>query len=279
MIFTTVSSTPSLMLITISLILLTLIRSSFRSLDSTIPTPFLPCLFAPLRINLHPAFVDNFNFLGIIINKHLNWTSHVDMLTAKFSKTIGILNTLKHILPINIMRTIYNSLILCHLNYGVLLWGPKLHLNDRLHILQKKAVRIITGNSYFAHSEPLFKQLCLLKIGDIYKCQLLKFIFKLIHEQLPHYFKQFAIKFRNQQHNYATRICHNAIIPNVNHEFAKRSIRFNAPAAYNSSNLNIIEKIYSHSFNGFCIYVKYKLIDSYNNTLLLLYLYPIIFSI
>ena len=83
------------------------------------------------------AFVDNFNFLGIIINKHLKWTSHVDMLTAKLSKTIGILNTLKHILPINIMRTIYNSLILCHLNYGVLLWGPKLHLNDRLHILQK----------------------------------------------------------------------------------------------------------------------------------------------
>ena len=54
MIFTTVSSTPSLMLITPSLLLLTLIRSSFRSFDSTIPTPFLPCLFAPLRINLHP---------------------------------------------------------------------------------------------------------------------------------------------------------------------------------------------------------------------------------
>ena len=37
------------MLIALSLLLLTLIRSSFRSLDSTIPTPFLPCLFAPLR--------------------------------------------------------------------------------------------------------------------------------------------------------------------------------------------------------------------------------------
>ena len=73
------------------------------------------------------AFVDHFNFLlGIIINAYLNWTSHVDMLTAKLSKTIGILNTLKHILPINIMRTIFNSLILCHLNYGVLLWGHKL---------------------------------------------------------------------------------------------------------------------------------------------------------
>ena len=210
-------------------------------------------------------FVDNFNFLGIIINKHLNWTSHVDMLTAKLSKTIGILNTLKHVLPINIMRTIYNSLILCHLNYGVLLWGPKLHMNDRLHILQKKAVRIITCSSYFAHSEPLFKQLCLLKICDIYKCQLLKFIFKLTHKQLPQYFEQFTFTFRNQLHNYATRTCRNVLIPNINHEFAKRSIRFIAPTAYNSTHGNIIDKIYSHSFVGFCIYVKFKLLDSYNS--------------
>ena len=83
-------------------------------------------------------FVDNFNFLAIIINKHLNWTNHVDMFTAKLSNSIGILNTLKHVLPINIMRTIYNSLILCHLSYGVLLWVPKLQVNDILHILQQK---------------------------------------------------------------------------------------------------------------------------------------------
>ena len=80
-------------------------------------------------------FVENVNCLGIIINKHLNWTSRVDMLTAKLSNTntIGILNTLKHVLPISIMRTIYNSLILCHLKYGVLLMGPKLHMNDIGH--------------------------------------------------------------------------------------------------------------------------------------------------
>ena len=150
----------------------------------------------------------------------------------------------KHNLPANVSdhftdlvqqifpdSAIYNSLILCHLNYGVLLWGLKLHVNDKLHI-QKKAVRIITCNSYFAHSEPLFKQLRLLKTCDIYKCQLLKFIFKLIHKQLSQYFKQFTFTFRNQQHNYATRTCQNIFIPNVNHEFAKRSIRFIAPAAY-----------------------------------------------
>ena len=134
-------------------------------------------------------------------------------------------------------------------------------LHHCLHILQKKAVRIITCNSYFAHSEPLFKQLRLLKTCDIYKCQLLKFIFKLIHKQLPYHFKQFTFTFRNQQHNYATRKCQNVSIPNVNHEFAKRSIRFIAPSAYNSTHGNIIDKIYTHSFVG---YVKFQLIDSYN---------------
>ena len=83
-------------------------------------------------------FIDNFNFRGITINKHLNWTKHMDILPAKIAKTVGILNTLKQVLPINILKMIYNSLILCHLNYGILLWGAQHNANDKLHKLQKK---------------------------------------------------------------------------------------------------------------------------------------------
>ena len=91
-------------------------------------------------------FIDNFNFLGITINKHLNWSNHIDKLSAKICKTIGVLNSLKHVLPNNIKRTIYNSLIVCHLNYGILLWGSQLKIDDKLHKLQKKAVRILLLN-------------------------------------------------------------------------------------------------------------------------------------
>ena len=97
-------------------------------------------------------FIDNFNFLGITINKHLNWTKHMDILSAKIAKTVGILNTLKHVLPTNILKMIYNSLILCHLNYGILLWGAQHNANDKLHKLQKKAIRIITCSNFLAHS-------------------------------------------------------------------------------------------------------------------------------
>ena len=143
-------------------------------------------------------------------------TSHINILSAKISKTIGILNSLKNFLPTDILS--YGIL-----NYGILLWGTQLAENDKLHKLLKRAVRIITSNSYLSHSEPLFAKLCLLKSCDIYKCQLLKCIFKLAHKQLPQYFIQIQFIFNNQQHQHNTRICQNVFVQRVNHEFAKRN--------------------------------------------------------
>ena len=108
-------------------------------------------------------YVDHFNFLGITINKHLNWASHIDALASKISKTTGVLNSLKHILSNNILRTIYNSLIVCHLNCGVLVWGTQSNLNNKIIKLQKRTVIIITSSNYLAHSEPIFKETLPLK--------------------------------------------------------------------------------------------------------------------
>ena len=209
--------------------------------------------------------VDNFNFLGITINKHLNWTSHVDALASKISKTIGVLSSLKHILSINILRTIYNSLIVCYLNYGVLVWGAQSNLNNKIVKLQKRAVRIITSSNYLAHSEPIFKKLYLLKLDDIYRIQLLKFIYKLINKQLPDYFNQNLLLYNTQRHQHATRACTNVFIPRVNHEFAKRNIRFSIAKIFNNSPDIIINKIFTHSIHGFSTYIKRYIIERYQN--------------
>ena len=78
--------------------------------------------------------VDSFNFLGIYLDKYMNWKRHTDYIASKISKSIGILNRLKHILPTEIKIMIYNSLILSHINYGILMWG---YHSDRLYKLQK----------------------------------------------------------------------------------------------------------------------------------------------
>ena len=69
--------------------------------------------------------VENFNFLGLLINEKLDWTPYLLTLSRKLSKTIGIMKRLKSFVPKPIMRIIYLSLFHSYLNYQILAWGAQ----------------------------------------------------------------------------------------------------------------------------------------------------------
>ncbi len=204
--------------------------------------------------------VENFNFLGIIINKQLNWNSHIEYISGKISITIGVLNRIKHQVPLEVLVTVYNTLLLSHINYGILLWG---HISKRIHKLQKKALRIITLSKYNAHTEPLFKQLNLLKVFDIHKLNKLKFYFKFINNELPQYFQELPLNANRDIHEYRTRQKHNVHMIRVNHVYAKYNIRYDLPVFINNTHASITDKINTHSLQGFSRYVKTKYVESY----------------
>ena len=81
--------------------------------------------------------------------------------------------------------TLYTSLFLSHIKYGLLLWGTD---GARVFLLQKKMIRTITGSEYKAHSEPLFKASEFLSISDLFNLKLLNFYYKLSYQFLPNYF-------------------------------------------------------------------------------------------
>ena len=105
----------------------------------------------------------SFNLLGVVIDEHLNWKSHTDKIANKISKNIGVLNQLKHYLPMQTLRTLY-CMIQTHLNYWNLAWGIEC---NRLNKLQKRAIRTICISKYNDHTEGLFKERKLLKFPDL----------------------------------------------------------------------------------------------------------------
>ena len=107
--------------------------------------------------------VTNFDFLGLTIDQHLTWNGHVQKKSNKISRSLGIMVKLKRFLPQNILKILYNSLILPHPQYCILSWGFK---SGTILKLQKRAVRIIRCSKYNAHTEPLLKTLNLLKIEN-----------------------------------------------------------------------------------------------------------------
>ena len=148
---------------------------------------------------------DSCKFLGIFIDKDLNWKSHIEYITNKISKIIALLGRLKHTFPKSILKNLYLSLLLPYLNYGNIIWASadKTCLNG-LVILQKKAIRIISKAKYFDHTEPLFKTLELLTLDKIYKLNCLLFIYKLVTMNM---YKEMKCRvLRNSDfHNHTTR--------------------------------------------------------------------------
>ena len=130
--------------------------------------------------------VQSFNFLGNTLSKSMS--IYLLSIKKKISKVIGILYRLKNTFSLEVLKTLFKSLVLSYINYGLLLWGVEV---KNLEIIQKRAIRLITGSNYIAHTEPLFIQLGLLKVQDIFKLRLLKFYYKLCYGTLPHYFDHY----------------------------------------------------------------------------------------
>ena len=73
------------------------------------------------------------------------------------------------------------------------------HIN-KLQTLQKRAIRILTKKSFRAHTEPLFKSQNILQLQDLYKAQILIFMYDQINNNLPKSFENFVQLNRNVVH-------------------------------------------------------------------------------
>jgi len=143
-------------------------------------------------------------FLGVVIDERLNWAEHVNYISIKISKSLGVLGRVKHILSSSSLLMLYHTMIFPYLNYCNIIWGcAKPTVINKLTVLQKRAVRLVTRSSYRTSTGPLFSKLRLLKLVDIHKLQTVLFMFKFKQHLLPvscmHYFTV------NTNRSYVTR--------------------------------------------------------------------------
>lgn len=238
--------------------------------------------------------VDTFNFLGLDFDKEMCWKSQLNKISVKIMKTIGILAKLKNFLPQNILLTLYNSLILPHINYGILCWG---FVNtNRILKLQKKALRLITRAKINAHADPIFANLKLLKIDDLFLRLLFKFSYLHHHQRLAVYLNNFQLPRKNTGPE--TRFGKNIRLPTHDKNYTRMCVRYgmiqllnstSRPTKPNKLNTNtfvldvgndklqkiinsmpiellndILIKFDTHSQQGFTNYIKIRLLRLYN---------------
>ena len=212
--------------------------------------------------------VTEFNFLGLIISSNMKWKKHIDHIALKVSKIIGIMYRLKFILPADVLLTIYNSLILPHFNYCHLARGSNITAGHKLHLLQKKAVRIVDHRHFLAHTEPICKRLRIVKIVDMFQISIWKFYYKLMNNMLPSYF-EYMKPVQPVACNYYGIRKPRLHPPIINHEFGEQMVQYCLIKILNEDNHETTlnkNNIYSQYFFTFKVTLKINKINSYSDT-------------
>ena len=215
-----------------------------------------------LNIKLNNIAIERvsvFDFLGLTISETLDWSHHINKISLKISKVLGVMSRIKRYVSSNILRMIYNSLIQPHLYYGILAWGFN---NSRIFKLQKRAVRIISKGKYNAHTDPIFKKLFLLKVQDIFTLQCAKFYYKFTQNKLPVYFNNFFVR-NSEIHSHNTRNRDRLHLFPFRNSTTKNCICTHISNLINNIPQTVREKIYTHSLPGFTRYFKSNLIGNY----------------
>ena len=144
-------------------------------------------------------------FLGLLLDEHLSWNYHLCELSKKLSRTCGIFFKIIHLLSTNVLIPLYNSLFHSFLQYGIVVWGLTYEVHTKpIYLLQKKVLRAIAFKSFTSESTPIFSDLKILKLYDLFYLKLLTFVCESVNKISPICFHNF-FETLTSVHQYNTR--------------------------------------------------------------------------
>ena len=97
-----------------------------------------------------------YKYLGILLDEKLTFRIQVDYICKKLSKSLFCLLRAKSLLNDRALRTLYFAIFHSHLLYCANIIGCASKSDiKKISILQKKAIRLISGSNYNAHTKPI----------------------------------------------------------------------------------------------------------------------------
>ena len=109
----------------------------------------------------------------------MSWSKHIDTICTKINQRIGMINRIRHLLPLHAKLTLYNCLIIPLFDYGDTGWGEKNNdtLLGQLQVLQNKAAKVLLNLPPRSSSTEALDHLdlkTLLKIQHFLRCVMMQ---------------------------------------------------------------------------------------------------------
>ena len=200
-------------------------------------------------------------YLGVLIDCHLNFKTHMLSLGNKLSRAQGMLCKLRQYVNTSTLRSIYFSIFSSILTYASTIWGQSNNKQyRRIEAIQNKTVKIISFANHYDSPSLSYKNLRILKLRDHVRLHNFLFAHDCFNKHLPPALNDSLVLVSNI-HNYDTRASRrkNVFLPSVRTStFGLKSILFQSGTEWN----NYINKFNHIDFHqkgrSFC---KQKLVE------------------
>ena len=174
--------------------------------------------------------VKQIKYLGIVFDDKLTRKTLIQYICTKFSKGSWALLKFRDYVNINSLKTVYYSLIYSHIQYCITTWGvASATALEPLEKMHKRVIRIITNSPFQSRTTPIFKEINLLKINDVFKLKMAEKMQK--YKNNPQLRSTQIISNIEETHNYNTRhsFNQNYFLPQKRTELGKKSFSFIEP--------------------------------------------------
>ena len=174
-------------------------------------------------------------YLGVIIDHKLTWENHIQLVVKKLCIVKGVLYKLRHHASLTALRSVYYAFVYTHLQYGTISWGnTSAKYLKKIEVKQNLIVKILAHAPFLRTKvAPIYHRLDFLTLSNIFKLEVLKFVFNFRKKKLPKCFDQYFQPVV-QVHNYLTRFAENSLaVVRFSKISTQRSIRYTGSKFWN----------------------------------------------
>jgi hypothetical protein len=197
-----------------------------------------------------------YKILGVYIDEQLTFDYQTNNIISKLNRSLYCINKVKHLLPPPALRSLYFALFHSHLSYCPIIASCATNQNiNKITLLQKKAIRIITNSTYHEHTAPIFKKLQILTYPKLIQYSKLNFMHSYIYNYCPNSFTNTWTLNTERENIPDLRNANLLSIPHPRIELFKKSPLYSLPVLWNSLNDTKLQ----HCKTTFRISLKEKL--------------------
>ena len=207
-------------------------------------------------------------YVGVLLDSHLEWKYHVNDLSAKLSRAVGMLAKIRHYVSTDTLNMIYHGICSSLLQYGSQIWGQSNSVISKMEKLQNRALRIINFEGFRASSDPLYIKSKILKFADNIKLSNFLFAHACLQGTVPNSLKD-TIKLVRMNHSQISRsqLDNQVNIPAVRTVTSgSNSIKSKSAYAWNEINRLFLSDKLIHKGAKFCKKISKKhFLESYSS--------------